>query len=308
MAEAHDLASDPFVLGGNVFGWTAGEAESFAVLDGYVEAGGRHVDTADSYMASVPGLSGGESEEIVGRWMAQRRNRDEIHLATKVGRLPGHDDLRPATIRAALEASLRRLGTDHVDLYYAHVDDPDTPLADTMETFDALVREGKVRRLAASGYSPARLREALDTSAAGGWARFEVFQEHYNLVHREPFESEVRPLLTERGLVALPFFSLAQGFLTGKYRETGTAASVRSRAAERHLDDRGRRVLAVLDDLAAAHGVSVAAVSLAWLREQPSVAAPVASARTSEQLRDLVATRDLTLGADDLAALDAASG
>jgi aryl-alcohol dehydrogenase-like predicted oxidoreductase len=304
---AGTLEQEFLVLGGNVFGWTADEQESFAVLDGFVEGGGRVVDTADSYMASVPGLQGGESETIIGRWMAARGNRDRITLATKVGRHPEHANLRAGTIRAALDASLQRLGTDHVDLYYAHVDDPDTPLDETMEAFDALVREGKVGRLGASGYTPERLREALDVSATHGWARFEVFQEHYNLVRREAFERDLRPLLLERDVVALPFYGLAQGFLTGKYREPGTGGSVRSRAAERYLDERGFRVLAALDLVAAKHAAPVAAVSLAWLRAQPSVGAPVASARTPGQLADLVASRDLRLDDDDLAALDAAS-
>jgi aryl-alcohol dehydrogenase-like predicted oxidoreductase len=299
--------NDFLVLGGNVFGWTSDKEQSFAVLDGFVEGGGRVIDTADSYMASVPGLRGGESEEIIGAWMAARGNREQVTVATKVGRHPAMDNLRPATIRAALEGSLRRLGTDHVDVYYAHVDDPDTPLEETLETFDALVREGKVGRLGASGYTTERLREALDVSEANGWARFELFQDHYNLVRREQFETAMRPLLLERGVVALPYYSLAQGFLTGKYRSAGSGESVRSRAAERYLDDRGHRVLAALDELSKKHDAPVAAISLAWLREQPVVGAPVASARTPEQLPDLMATRNVHLDAEDLVALDAAS-
>jgi aryl-alcohol dehydrogenase-like predicted oxidoreductase len=239
--------------------------------------------------------------------MAARGNRDQVSISTKVGRHPEFADLGAKTISAALEASLRRLGTDHVDVYYAHVDDPDTPLEESLEAFDSLVREGKVKRLAASGYTPERLREALDISEANGWARFELFQDHYNLVRRETFETQMRPLLRERDVVALPFYSLAQGFLTGKYRESGTGESVRSRAAERYLDERGHRVLAALDELSAKHDVPPAAIALAWLREQPVVGAPVASARTPEQLPDLLASRDVQLDAGDLATLDAAS-
>jgi len=306
-ADTGPVAGDFLVLGGNVFGWTADEEQSFAVLDGFVEGGGRMIDTADSYMASIPGMRGGESEEMIGRWMASRGNRGDVRLATKVGRHPELDNLRGPTIRTAIENSLRRLGTDHVEVYYAHLDDTETPLEETLETFDALVREGKVGSLAASGYTPDRLREALDVSEANGWARYEMFQDHYNLVRRSTFESEVRPLLAERGVVALPFYALAQGFLTGKYREAGTGTSVRSGAAERYLDKRGRRILAALDALSEKHGAPLAAISLAWLREQPGVGAPVASARTPEQLPELVAARDVHLDADDLAALDAAS-
>jgi aryl-alcohol dehydrogenase-like predicted oxidoreductase len=299
--------NDFLVLGGNVFGWTADKEQSFAVLDGFVEGGGRVVDTADSYMAGVLGLRGGESEEIIGLWMAARGNREQVTVATKVGRHPELGNLRGDTIRAALEGSLRRLGTDHVDVYYAHLDDADTPLEETLGTFDALVREGKVRRLGASGYTPERLRQALDVSEANGWARFELFQDHYNLVRREKFEAEMRPLLLRRGVAALPYYSLAQGFLTGKYRTAGSCGSVRSRAAERYLDDRGHRVLATLDELSAQHGAPLAAIALAWLREQPVVGAPLASARTPEQLTDLMAAKDVHLGPDDVEKLDTAS-
>lgn len=301
------VVDDAFVLGGNVFGWTADEAESFAVLDAYVEGGGRMVDTADVYSDWVPGNRGGESEEIIGRWLAARGVRDEVQVATKVGQHADATGLGRASIRAGVEASLRRLGTDRIDLYYAHFDDPETPLEETMAAFDELVREGKVLRLAASNYSPQRLREALDVSRAHGLARFEVFQAHYNLVRREKFEAELRPLLLERDVATLTYYSLAQGFLTGKYREPGTGDSVRSKPALRYLDDRGRAVLAELDRLAGRHGVPVAAVSLAWLRAQPTVAAPVASARTPAQLGDLAASRGLELDPDDLAALDRAS-
>lgn len=299
--------SDAFVLGGNVFGWTADEAASFAVLDAFVEGGGRMIDTADVYSDWVPGNSGGESEEIIGRWMADRGVRDQVQIATKVGQHAAARGLSRVSIRTGVEASLRRLGTDRIDLYYAHFDDPDTPLEETMAAFDELVREGKVLRLGASNYTPGRLREALDIGHANGTARFEVVQAHYNLVRREKFERDMRPLLLERDVVTLTYYSLAQGFLTGKYRAQGDGDSVRAKPAERYLDDRGRSVLGELDRIAGKHSVPVAAVALAWLRAQPTVAAPVASARTTAQLADLAATRDLELDADDLAALDRAS-
>lgn len=308
VTRASEVIGDSFVLGGNVFGWTADEEESFAVLDAFVKAGGLMVDTADVYMASVPGLRGGESEEIIGRWLAARGTRNEVTLATKVGMHPEFKGLRPDTIRSALEASLRRLGVDRIDVYYAHLDDPETPLAESLAALDELVREGKVGRLGASNYSPARLREALELSARHGWARFEFVQAHYNLVRRETFEAELRPVLIDHDVVALPYYSLAQGFLTGKYRTPGSGDSVRSRAAERYLADaRGPRVLGVLDRLSAKHRAAPAAIALAWLREQPTVGAPLASARTLAQLPDLVASREVVLDADDLTDLDAAS-
>ncbi|GLX11152.1 aldo/keto reductase [Microbispora sp. NBRC 16548] len=299
---------DAYVLGGNVFGWTAGERESFAVLDAYADAGGRMIDTADVYAAWVPGNTGGESERIIGAWTAARRNRDRVLIATKVGQLESAPGLSRASIRAAVEASLRRLGTDHIDLYYAHFDDRDTPIEETMAAFDELVREGKVGRLGASNYPPARLEEALDVSAASGWASFEVYQAHYNLVRREKFEKEYRDVLLRRGVPVLTYYSLAQGFLTGKYRDgSDHGGTVRAAPALRYLDDRGRAVLAVIDEVSHAHGVSPAAVALAWLREQPSVAAPVASARTPAQLAELEQVRDLRLTQDEVAALTGAS-
>lgn len=296
-----------FVLGGNVFGWTADEDESFAVLDAYHEAGGRAIDTADAYSSWIPGHEGGESEEIIGRWLSKRGHRDEVQVATKVGQLTSAPGLSRASIRKGLDDSLRRLQTDHVDLYYAHFDDPDTPLEDTVAALDEVVREGKVKHLAASNYSVERLTRALEIQQREGLHGFEVFQAHYNLARRKKFEADYRDLLLEHGIQTFTYYSLAQGFLTGKYREVGDAESVRAAPAQRYLDERGLRVLAALDRLSEKYGVPQAAIALAWLAAQPVVGAPVASARTVEQLPSLLAMRDVTLGEDDLADLEEAS-
>lgn len=301
----HDLF--PLCLGGNVFGWTANEKESFDVLDAYAAAGGNFVDTADVYSSWAPGNSGGESESILGRWMAARKNRDRIIVATKVGMLASLEGLSAKTIAAAADASLQRLGTDRIDLYYAHRDDPKTPLAETMTAFDALVRAGKVRAIAGSNYTAPRLAEALETSKQGGLARFVALQPHYNLVHRTEFEGDLAELCARENVACIPYFALARGFLTGKYRPGKTVESARSEGAQKHLDEHGLRVLAVLDDVAAARKTSVASVALAWLFAQPGVAAPIASARTLEQLAELLPVASLQLSPDDLARLREAS-
>jgi aryl-alcohol dehydrogenase-like predicted oxidoreductase len=306
--DGSDLAVFPLCLGGNVFGWTADEHESFAVLDAYVEAGGNFLDTADLYAAFAPGKRGGESEETIGRWLRARGARDQIVIATKVGRAPGLKGLAPATIRAAIEGSLRRLQTDYIDLYYAHDDDPQTPLVETLRTFDELVAEGRVRHIAASNYSAPRLREALAVAEREGLARYVALQPHYNLMEREEFEGELAEACEEHGLACLPYWSLARGFLTGKYRDgSPPGASPRAEEASAYLDARGRRVLTALDDIAAERGTSVAAVALAWLLGQSTVAAAVASARTAEQLAGLLPAVGLGLEPGELAALTAAS-
>lgn len=304
---ATDLQVFPLCLGGNVFGWTADEAQSFAVLDAYAEAGGNFIDTADTYSSWVPGHSGGESETIVGRWMAARGNARRMIVATKVGMKPDLKGLSPKTIRAAAEASLRRLGVERIDLYYAHRDDPETPLADTLAAFDALVREGKVRYIAASNYSAPRLAEALEMSSRNGLARFVALQPHYNLMHRAEYEGALADLCRRQGLACVPYFALAKGFLTGKYRPGVSVESVRAGGAREYLNDRGLRVLSVLDDLASAHRTTRAAVALAWLLAQTTVAAPIASARTTEQIRDLLPVASLTLSPEDIARLTRAS-
>jgi aryl-alcohol dehydrogenase-like predicted oxidoreductase len=297
----------PLCLGGNVFGWTADERQSFAVLDGYLAAGGNFVDTADAYSAWVPGHSGGESETIIGRWMAARGARGRMIIATKVGMAPGLKGLSPRTIRAAAEASLRRLGVDRIDLYYAHADDSETPVADSLRAFDALVKEGKVRYIAASNYTAPRLAEALAVSAREGLARYVALQPHYNLMHRSDYEGELRDLCAREGLACLPYFSLAKGFLTGKYRPGKEVDSPRAAGAREYLDDRGLRVLAALDEIAAAHHTTVSAVSLAWLLAQPTIVAPIASARTAGQLLELLPVADVGLTAAEVARLSAAS-
>ncbi len=303
-----DLDVHPLCLGGNVFGWTADEDASFAVLDAYAAAGGNFVDTADAYSAWVPGHSGGESETIIGKWMASRGNRDRMVIATKVGRLgPDKNNLRAETIRQAVEDSLRRLQTDYVDLYYAHGDDnPEIPLEETLGAFDELVRAGKVRHIAASNYGPERLREALEVSERDGLASYAAVQPQYNLVDRE-YERTLAPLCAEKGLPCLPYFALAMGFLTGKYRPGGPAVdSPRAGGAAKYLENGGAAVLEALDEVAAAHGTTVAAVSLAWLRAQPTVATPIASATTVEQLRELLPMAELELSPDELDRLSSA--
>ncbi|WP_371784803.1 aldo/keto reductase [Streptosporangium subroseum] len=297
----------PLCLGGNVFGWTADRDASFAVLDAYAEAGGNFIDTADTYTSMVPGNVGGESETIIGEWMASRGNRDRIVLATKVGSLPTRPGLSAANIRVAVEDSLRRLQTDHIDLYWAHIDDTETPLAETLGAFDALVDEGKVRNIGASNYNAERLTEALAISERDGLAKYGVLQQHYNLLERE-YEGALREAVTAGGLTSTPYFGLARGFLTGKYQPGVEVDSPRAgKAAEYLTTERGPRVLDALGKVAAAHGVAMATVALAWLAAQPTVAAPIASARNVEQLRPLLAVADLTLPEDELALLDTAS-
>ena len=303
-----DLDVSPLCLGGNPFGWTADEATSFAVLDAYAEAGGNFVDTADRYTFHAPGNSGGESETIIGRWLKARGCRDRMVVATKVGALPGLDDLAPRTIRRAVEDSLRRLGTDHIDLYFAHVDDPGTPVADTLAAFDALVRAGKVRYVAASNFTADRLAESLRTSEREGFAAYVALQAEYNLVQRDGYERLLAPTVAGAGLACLPFVALARGFLTGKYRAGGPPVdSPRADQARTHLTGNGPAVLAALDDVAAAHRTTLPAVALAWLAAQPTVATPIAGARNPAQLADLLPFLTLRLAPDELALLDRAS-
>ena len=297
----------PLCLGGNVFGWTADEKQSFAVLDAYAAAGGNFVDTADAYSAWAPGNSGGESETILGRWMAERRNRDRMVIATKVGKFPGLGGLSAKTIRTAAENSLRRLGTDRIDLYYAHADDPATPLEETLRAFDALVREGKARHIAASNYTEPRLAEALAVSKRDGLARFVALQPHYNLVHRADYEGGLADLCVREGLACFPYYSLASGFLAGKYRPGVKVESARAGGAAKYLDAKGLRVLAELDAIAAERRTTVAAASLAWLLARPAVAAPIASARTPEQLADLLPVASVRLTRAEEERLTAAS-
>ncbi|MEU5116100.1 aldo/keto reductase [Streptomyces longwoodensis] len=303
-----DLEVFPLALGGNVFGWTADEAASFAVLDAYTAAGGNFLDTADSYSAWVDGNSGGESETIIGKWLASRGKRDDVVIATKVSQHPDYQGLTAANIKAAADASLRRLGTDRIDLYYTHFDKPEVPVEEIIGALDELVTAGKVRQIAASNISPERLSASLAFSDREGLARYVALQPHYNLVSRDTYEGALRDLAEREGLAAVPYYALASGFLTGKYRPGTTVDSARAAGAGKHLDtERGRRVLTALDEVAAAHEVPVATVALAWLAAQPTVAAPLASARTTDQLPDLLALADLELTDGELAALTEAS-
>jgi aryl-alcohol dehydrogenase-like predicted oxidoreductase len=302
-----DLDVFPLCLGGNVFGWTASEPESFAVLDAYAAAGGNFIDTADSYSAWVPGHVGGESETIIGRWMTARGVRNKMIIATKVGRCPGRLGLAPKNIRAGAEASLKRLAVDRIDLYYAHADDSATPIEESLREFDALVREGKVRFVAASNFTASRLGEALTISEREGLARYVALQPHYNLVVRDEYEGLLADLCAREGVACLPYFALAKGFLTGKYRPDATVQSARAEGARAYLDARGQRVLAALNEIAAAHHTPVAAVSLAWLLDRPTVAAPIASARTVAQLGELMQMATTKLTPDETRRLDDAS-
>ncbi|MEV7968800.1 aldo/keto reductase [Sphaerisporangium sp. NPDC088356] len=303
-----DLSVFPLCLGGNVFGWTADRDTSFAVLDAYAEAGGNFIDTADSYSAWIPGNEGGESETIIGEWMAERGNRDSLVVATKVGQQPGAEGLSAANIRSSAEGSLRRLRTDRIDLYYAHSDDRGTPLEETLTAFDELVREGKVRHIGASNYEADRLEEALAVSDRLGLARYVALQQHYNLVEREEYEGRLEEVVARAGLSSVPYFALAKGFLTGKYRPGVSVDSARAGGASPYLQtERGRRVLEALDKVAANHGVEATTVALAWLLTRPTVAAPIASARVPEQVPALVAAADLVLSPEEVRLLDEAS-
>ncbi|GAA2505013.1 aldo/keto reductase [Streptomyces longisporus] len=298
----------PLSLGGNVFGWTADEATSFAVLDAYAAAGGNFVDTADAYSAWVEGNHGGESETIIGKWVRARGNRDDVVIATKVSQHPDFQGLSAANIKAAAEASLRRLDTDYIDLYYTHFDKPEVPVEEIIGALDELVKEGKVRHIAASNISADRLRASLEFSDREGLAKYVALQPHYNLVSRDTYEGELQDLAARYGLAAVPYFSLAAGFLTGKYRPGTTVDSPRAGGAAKYLEsERGRRVLTALDEIAQAHDAAVATVALAWLAAQPTVAAPIASARTVEQLPALLAVGELALTEAEVARLTEAS-
>jgi aryl-alcohol dehydrogenase-like predicted oxidoreductase len=305
------LMVSPLCFGGNVFGWTADERTSFSLLDAWVDAGFNFIDTADVYSRWVPGHSGGESETVIGRWLAQGGRRDKVVIATKVGSDmgEGRTGLAPARIRQAVEDSLQRLQVDCIDLYQAHRDDSDTPLEDTLEAFAALIKEGKVRAIGASNYSAARLAEALETSRRLGLPRYESLQPLYNLYDRAVFERELQPLCVKEEVGVINFYALAAGFLTGKYR-TPDDASKSARGANtiaQYLNERGLKILAALDEAAQRTGSTPARVAVAWVMAQPAIAAPIASATTLAQLDDLVQASRLKLDAGVMALLDAAS-
>jgi aryl-alcohol dehydrogenase-like predicted oxidoreductase len=283
-----DLQISELCLGGNVFGWSADERQSHEVLNVYTELGGNFIDTADVYSEWGEGHVGGESETVIGTWLKSRSSTDEIVIATKVSKLSTRPGLGRANILAACDDSLRRLGRDHIDLYYAHDDDHETPLEETMAAFTELQQAGKIRFAAASNYSGARLREASVISKQHGFIEYSALQNHYNLLEREEYERDSVPALAELGIEGVPFFGLARGFLSGKYREGVQVESVRASGVTKYTNEHGWAVLAKLDRLANHHSVSVSAIALAWLRQQPSVAAPIASARTVEQLREIM--------------------
>ena len=288
-----ELSVHPLYLGGNVFGWTADREHSFAVLDAYVAGGGNFIDTADVYSEWAPGHSGGESETIIGEWMRSRGNRDSLVIATKVAKLSTRRGLSRANIHSALDDSLRRLQTDRIDLYYAHEDDPAVPMQETLQAFADAVTAGKVRHIAASQFSAPRLAEAAATARAMGVPGYVALQTHYNLMHRD-FEGELQQVCIDEGIACLPFFGLARGFLTGKYQQGVDIASVRAAAVlADYGNDRGWTMVQVLGGIAARHGVSPAAVALEWLRRQPGVLAPLASARTTDQLAEIMQAVEL---------------
>ena len=298
------MANDfgPFVLGGNVFGWTVQREDAFRLLDAFVERGGKAIDTADVYSVWAPGATGGDSEKIIGEWLA-RGARSRVQIHTKVAKWSAHPGLSASNIQGAVEGSLKRLKTDYIDLYYAHEDDQKVPQEEYVRAFDSLVKAGKVRKLGASNFTPERLASALHVSRSAGLARFEVAQDHYNLIERD-FERTLQPLLATEGVVELPYYALASGFLSGKYRPGKAVDSSRAGSAQKHLDKPyAAPLLEALDQIAAAHNVSVTAVSLAWLRAQRTVGAPIASARTLEQLADLFQSAALKLSGDELGRL-----
>lgn len=300
----------PLALGGNVFGFTADEPTSFAILDRAVDAGINLIDTADVYSRWVPGHVGGESETVIGRWLAQGGRRDRIILASKVGgdMGDGGKGLSKAHILSACEASLSRLQTDHIDLYQSHFDDPDTPVAGALEAYDQLMRQGKVRSIGASNFTAERLSEALAASRERNLPRYESLQPHYNLMERAEFEKNLAPLCLSEDVGVICYFGLARGFLTGKYRSRDDLKkSVRGDAVEKYLTDRGMRVLGALDEVSARLKATPAQVSLAWLMARPAVTAPIASATSLEQLEDLIAAMHLELDREARDRLDKAS-
>ncbi len=289
-----DLKVHPLCLGGNVFGWSADETQSFELLDAYFEAGGNFVDTADVYSEWKPGNTGGDSEIIIGKWMKARGNRSKVIIATKVAKFSQRPGLAPANIRSAASDSLRRLQTDYIDLYYAHEDDEKVPQLDTLQSFNELITDGKVRYIGASNFTGARLKSANEVAVANNFSPYAVIQNNYNLLARSEYEEDMAPTLTELGISCLPFFGLARGFLSGKYREGVVVESVRAAGVAGFQNERGWKTVAALEQIANAHHTSIASVSLAWLRSQPTVCAPIASARTVEQLREIMQVIELS--------------
>lgn len=303
-----DIDIYPICLGGNVFGWTADTDTSYDILDRFMAGGGNFIDTADGYSQWVPGHTGGESETILGEWMSARGNRDQVVIATKVGYKSDRLGLSRDNIIRACDESLARLKTDYIDLYYCHRDDPETPVEETLHALSELVAAGKVRAIASSNFSTERMVESLAVSKAAGFARYEAVQPHFNLLVRDQYEGALQDLCVEETISCFPYYALGAGFLTGKYRSAEAAEGVaRGARVSEYLDDRAWRILAALDEVAAAHSTTDAAVALAWLLAQPTVDAPIASATRASHLSDMFAAVELSLSAEDLAALNAAS-
>lgn len=304
------LEVPPLCFGCNVFGWTVDEATGFRLLDSLLDSGLNFLDTADVYSRWVPGNAGGESETLIGNWLKRTGSRDKVIIATKVGMemAPDRKGLSKKYILQSVEGSLSRLRTDHIDLYQSHIDDPETPLDETLEAYSTLIASGKVRAIGASNYNAARLSESLAVSSAKSLPRYESLQPNYNLYDRADFESELERVCLDNNIGVIPYFSLAKGFLTGKYRsEADLSQSQRGGGVKKYLNDRGFRILAALDHAAKEYNSTPAAVSLAWLMARPSITAPIASATSIEQLKDLMAATRLRLSPESIALLDEAS-
>jgi aryl-alcohol dehydrogenase-like predicted oxidoreductase len=304
------LDVSPLMLGGNVFGWTVDEPSSFKILDAFVDAGLNFIDTADIYSTWVPGHTGGESETIIGNWLKQSGKRSKIVLATKLGmQMPAGKGLKKSYIFQAVEDSLRRLQTDHIDLYQSHEDDPSTPLAETLGAYTELIQQGKVRAIGASNYTADRLAEALNVSRENNLASYQCLQPKYNLYERSDYEAALEPVVVKEGLGVIPYYGLASGFLTGKYRSEADAGKSPRGAGvvKKYLNERGFRILAALDQVAKAHHSTPGKVALAWLIARPSITAPIASATSVDQVHDLVEATKLALDPASLEALNQAS-
>lgn len=305
-----DLKIAPFNFGGNVFGWTLDQEKSFEILDAFVEAGFNFIDTADMYSYWIDGGEGGQSETVIGKWMKARGNRNEMIIATKVGGPTGVHDIDNSRkhILETVEKSLERLQTDYIDLYYLHYDDGKTPVEEILETFDELVKAGKVKHIAASNISPQRLKESLEFSDKNNLVKYQALQPLYNLVERKDYETDFAPIVVEHHLTVFPYYALASGFLTGKYRsENDFSKSPRGQGVAKYLNKKGQNILNALDEIAKKHDTVPAAVSLAWLSAQPNIGGPVASATSKVQLREILSSVTLNLDEADLALLDRVS-
>lgn len=301
------LSVSPLTFGGNVFGWTLNEAESFRILDHFVDAGFNFIDTADTYSKWVEGNKGGESETIIGKWLKDKKNRDKVIIATKLGGElgPGEKGLSAAYMVKAVEASLTRLQTDYIDLYQAHYDDLETPQEETLEAFDKLVKAGKVRYIGASNLSGDRLKSSLEISKKNNFAKYVSLQPLYNLYDRSKFETEYSALVKEYNLGVIPYYSLASGFLSGKYRsEDDLNKSVRGHGVKKYLTERGFKILKALDKIAEKHGASPARVALAWLIHKPEITSPIVSATNDKQMNELILATQLSLSSEEMKFLD----